>query len=314
MTNYGTIPTASSEGTNESISTATQQVSGGIRNGRPWKEMVRSLNLPSGFGDTSDRIKTNLVYFRTNYIAIFMLIIFLSFWIHHFSNTVFLAILIDLILVLYFSNSKLIIILVMISVILLLFTEAAWNIISSLLIEAVVVTAHAIFRKTDDLSLDEESAPAAGIPNARPWKEMLRSLNFPSGFRNTIERMKTNINYFEINYVVILMLILCLSFLWHPISLDLYLNLYTDILFFIYYLYREPSSVLHGSLRKIIIVFIMIGVIALSEAAWINVISTLLIEALVVAVHASFRKTDDLFLALDEELAQTSAALTVSSA
>ncbi|WOG89367.1 hypothetical protein DCAR_0208605 [Daucus carota subsp. sativus] len=248
MTNYGTIPTASSEGTNESISTATQQVSGGIRNGRPWKEMVRSLNLPSGFGDTSDRIKTNLVYFRTNYIAIFMLIIFLSFWIHHFSNTVFLAILIDLILVLYFSNSKLIIILVMISVILLLFTEAAWNIISSLLIEAVVVTAHAIFRKTDDLSLDEESAPAA------------------------------------------------------------------DILFFIYYLYREPSSVLHGSLRKIIIVFIMIGVIALSEAAWINVISTLLIEALVVAVHASFRKTDDLFLALDEELAQTSAALTVSSA
>ena len=163
MTNYGTIPTASSEGTNESISTATQQVSGGIRNGRPWKEMVRSLNLPSGFGDTSDRIKTNLVYFRTNYMVIFMLTIFLSFWFHHFSNTVFLAILIDILVVLYLSNSKLIIILVMISVILLLFTEAAWNIILSLLIEAVVVTAHAIFRKTDDLSLDEESAPAAGL-------------------------------------------------------------------------------------------------------------------------------------------------------
>lgn len=307
MTNYGTIPTSSSEGTNELVS--TPQVKVGIPIGRPWKEMVRSLNLPSGYDNTIQRMKTNLVYFRSNYMIILTLIMFLSVLFHPVSPQVFLRLLMVVLFVLHLSNRTIIIYLLITS---LLFTDAAWNIIISLLIEAVFVTAHASLRNTDDLSLDEEVvvAQAAGI--RRPWKEMLRSLNLPSGFRNTIERIKTNLDYYKINYVIILMLILCLSFLCHPVSLTVSVTLYLVIYVWLF-LYNLQPSVFHGPFREVIIVLVIIGEILVSftDAAWINILSTLLIEAVVVAAHASVRKTDDLIM--DEELAQTAGLLTSSS-
>lgn len=153
-----------------------------------------------------------------------------------------------------------------------------------------------------------------GIPyvRGRPWKEMFRSWNLPSGFRNTIERIKTNLDYFKINYVIILMLILCLSFLCHPVSLTVSLTLYLLIYVWLF-LYYLQSSVLHRSFRKVIIVLVIMGVILMSftEAAWINILSTLLIEAVVVAAHGLVRKTDDLFM--DEELAHTAGVFSGSS-
>lgn len=70
MTNYGTIQTTSSENTNtEYISLSKTR--------RPWKEMVRSFNLPSGFYNTTKRVKTNVNYFRINYAGIMYFIQFL---------------------------------------------------------------------------------------------------------------------------------------------------------------------------------------------------------------------------------------------
>ncbi|XP_074330830.1 PRA1 family protein F2-like isoform X2 [Apium graveolens] len=301
MTNYGTITTLSSQGTNEFIS--TPQVKVGIHYCRPWKEMVRSLNFPSGYDNTIERMKKNLVFFRTNYMIILMLVLFLSGLFHPVSQQVFFVLLMNVLVVLHLSNRTVVICLLIFSSTMLLLTEAAWNILISLLFEAVFVTAHASLRNTDDLSLDEQVvAHTSGTPYARPWKEMFQSLNLPSGFRNTIERIKKNLDYFKINYVIILMLILCLSFLCHPVSLTVSLTLYLMI-----YVWLLPS-VFNRSFRKVIIVLVIIGVILMSftEDAWINTLSTLLIEAVIMAVHGSIRKTDDLFM--DEELAQTAAS------
>lgn len=162
MTNYGTIPTSSSEGTNELISINATTAKLGIR---PWKAMVRSLDLPSGFGNTIERMKTNLVYFRTNYMIILTLIMFLSFLFHPVPLSVYLWLLADVYLVLFFFH-MLMILSSMLSVILLLCTDedAAWiNIIATLSIEAVIVAAHAYVRKTDDLSPDEEIPLSSGL-------------------------------------------------------------------------------------------------------------------------------------------------------
>lgn len=51
--------------------------------------------------------------------------------------------------------------------------------------------------------------------------------------------------------------------------------------------------------------------LSFTDAAWINITSTLLIEAVVVAAHGSFRDTHGLFV--DEELAQTTAGVLTSS-
>lgn len=108
------------------------------------------------------------------------------------------------------------------------------------------------------------------------------------------------------------MLILCLSFLWHPVSLTVSGTLYLLIYVWLFPYYLQPS-VFHRYFRKVVIVLVIIGVILMSftEGAWMNIVSTLLIEAVVVAAHASVRKTDDLFM--DEELAQTAGVLTSSS-
>lgn len=161
MTNYGTIPTSSSEGTNEFIS--TPQIKVGIHYSRPWKEMVQSLNFPSGYNSTIERMKTNLVYFRTNYMIILMLVLFLSVLFHPVSPQVFCALLMDVLVVLHLSNRTVVIYLLIFSSTMLLFTEAAWNILISLLFEAVFVTAHASLRNADDLSLDEQAQAAGNL-------------------------------------------------------------------------------------------------------------------------------------------------------
>ncbi|KAK1375950.1 hypothetical protein POM88_032143 [Heracleum sosnowskyi] len=177
MTNYGTIPTSSSPGgTNiEFISRAKTQIKAGLATRRPWKEMARSFNLPSGLLNTTGRMKTNLGYFRMNYAIVVLTILLLSLLYHPISLMVFFA-LMAVWLFLYFLRDEPLVIfhrliddrtvligLSIITVISLLFTGAVGNIISALLFGVVVVAVHAVFRRTDDLSLDEEAAETAGL-------------------------------------------------------------------------------------------------------------------------------------------------------
>lgn len=173
MTNYGTIPVTSSEV--PFLNHATQQPKAGLSVCRPWKEMVRSFNFPSGFYNTFERIETNLNYFLMNYVIIVVLVLFFSLVNHAVSLMVLVALLFTFSMFLYILRDKSLVvfhhsrhntvmfILSIITVITLLFTGAVLNIISALLIGAFVVEIHAFFRKIDDLFLDEEAAEAAGL-------------------------------------------------------------------------------------------------------------------------------------------------------
>ncbi|KAL7162607.1 hypothetical protein ACSBR2_042987 [Camellia fascicularis] len=187
MTNYGTIPTSSSPGSAnlEYISRAKERLKSGLGARRPWKEMVNlhSIGLPGGFGDAFSRIRTNLGYFRMNYAIIVLLILFLSLLWHPISLIVFI-IMMAVWLFLYFLRDEpwvifnrtiddriVMAVLSVLTIVFLLLTDATLNIVISLLIGVVVVLIHAVFRKTDDLFVDEESGGAtgalfAGVPSA----------------------------------------------------------------------------------------------------------------------------------------------------
>ncbi|VFR00184.1 unnamed protein product [Cuscuta campestris] len=176
MTTYGTIPTSSSGGgataSMEYISRAKATIKEGLGTRRAWREMFNfhSFGLPSSFHDAVSRIQINIAYFRMNYALAVLPILFLSLLWHPISLIVFVA-LMAVWLFLYFlrdfelvifgrqiSDGAVLIVLSVLTIVLLLFTGATWNIITSLLIGALLVVAHGALRTTDDLALDEESS------------------------------------------------------------------------------------------------------------------------------------------------------------
>ncbi|WOH10815.1 hypothetical protein DCAR_0730288 [Daucus carota subsp. sativus] len=177
MTNYGTIPPSSSSSGKavEYLSRAKHHFREGLATCRPWKELAKSISLPSGLRDATERLKINLTYFRTNYAIIVLLILFFSLLWHPIS-LIILAALIVLWLYFYFlrdeplmifhrliSDQTVLIVLSVLTFVVLLFTGAFWNVISAVLIGIAVVAVHAVVRKTDDLFLDEEAAETTGL-------------------------------------------------------------------------------------------------------------------------------------------------------
>ncbi|KAJ4952713.1 hypothetical protein NE237_029545 [Protea cynaroides] len=183
MTTYGTIPTES-PGTSrvEFVSRAKEHIKLGLATRRPWMEMIllQALRVPSSVSDAFARFKTNVAYFRMNYTIIVLLIVFLSLLWHPISLIVF-VIMMAAWLFLYFMRDEplmifnrtiddriVLIVLSVLTLIFLLLTRATLNIIVSLLIGLAVVLLHAVFRKTDDLFMDEEAMSSGGNGVTRP--------------------------------------------------------------------------------------------------------------------------------------------------
>ncbi|XWS16237.1 hypothetical protein CRYUN_Cryun34aG0067900 [Craigia yunnanensis] len=143
-----------------------------------------------------------------------------------------------------------------------------------------------------------------GLGARRPWKHMfnIRSINIPGNLSEAISRVRTNVAYFRMNYAIIMLLILFLSLLWHPISLIVFIVMMAAW-FFLYFLRDEPLVVFNRTIDDRV-VLIVLGVLTivflLLTRATLNILVSLLIGAVVVLVHASFRRTDDLY---DEESA-----------
>ncbi|KAJ0755615.1 putative prenylated rab acceptor P [Helianthus annuus] len=133
----------------------------------------------------------------------------------------------------------------------------------------------------------------------RPWKQMfnLNSLNFPNGVGNAVKRITTNTGYFRMNYVIVSLIILFLSLLWHPISLIVFVVMMAAWLF-LYFLRDEPLVIFHRTIgdRTVVVVLFVVTIVLLllTSATW-NIISSVLIGLVVVVVHAALRSTDDLF-------------------
>ncbi|KAL6144577.1 hypothetical protein ACLB2K_055268 [Fragaria x ananassa] len=138
----------------------------------------------------------------------------------------------------------------------------------------------------------------AGLGARRPWKLMFdfRSLNFAHGFGDALTRLRYNAAYFRMNYAIIVLLILFLSLLWHPISLIVLIVMLAAWLF-LYFLRDEPL-VLFGRTVDDRIVLIVLSVVTIVllflTSATMNILVALLISVVVVAVHATLRKTEDL--------------------
>ncbi|KAI3684195.1 hypothetical protein L6452_33415 [Arctium lappa] len=179
MATYGTIPTSSGGDSKvEFLSRAKERIQTGLGTQRPWKPMfdLHAIGIPHGFSDAISRIKTNFGYFRMNYALIVLIILFLSLLWHPISLIVFVISMAAWLFFYFLRDEPLVIfhrtvddrvVLALLSVVtlaLLLLTGATMNILSAVLIGLVVVVIHAVFRKTDDLFLDEDGIEAASSP------------------------------------------------------------------------------------------------------------------------------------------------------
>ncbi|XP_010519211.1 PREDICTED: PRA1 family protein F1 [Tarenaya hassleriana] len=140
---------------------------------RPWTMMfdARSMSFPRKFATAVARVRTNTVYFQTNYAIVILFAVFLSLLWDPVSLIVLLALL-GAWLSLYFLrdeplkvfdrdiDDRLVLIAMSVVTLAVLFlTEAKLNVAAAIAVGAFVVVAHAAVRKTEDLySNDEETA------------------------------------------------------------------------------------------------------------------------------------------------------------
>ncbi|KAK9066186.1 hypothetical protein SSX86_013507 [Deinandra increscens subsp. villosa] len=146
----------------------------------------------------------------------------------------------------------------------------------------------------------EKARIRSGLGTRRSWKEMfnLGSIDFPHGVSDAFSRIRTNIGYFRMNYVIIMLVILLFSLLWHPISLIVFTVMMAAWLF-LYFLRDEPLVIFHRTIgdRAVLLVLFAVTVVLLllTGATW-NILSSILIGLAVVVVHAALWNIDDLYL------------------
>ncbi|XP_051135837.1 PRA1 family protein F3-like [Andrographis paniculata] len=143
----------------------------------------------------------------------------------------------------------------------------------------------------------------AGLGTRRPWRQMveLHSFGLPKSVHEAVERVKANVAFFRMNYVIVVLFILFLSLLWHPISLIVFLVMMA--VWLLLYFLRDQPLVVFGRLISDQVVLIVLSLVTLVVLfltdATINILVSLLVGVVVVLIHAAARKTDDLFV--DEE-------------
>ncbi|KAG9141795.1 hypothetical protein Leryth_025720 [Lithospermum erythrorhizon] len=143
----------------------------------------------------------------------------------------------------------------------------------------------------------------AGLGTRRPWREMFqgRLIGLPQSASDALERVKSNISYFQMNYAIIILSVLFVSLIWHPISLIVFLIMMLAWLFF-YFLRDQPLLVFNRTIgdRTVMIVLLVLTVVMLLLThATFNILGALLVGVVLVLVHAAIRKME--YWALDEE-------------
>ncbi|KAG4122324.1 hypothetical protein ERO13_D11G259900v2 [Gossypium hirsutum] len=139
----------------------------------------------------------------------------------------------------------------------------------------------------------------------RPWPELfsLSSFCLPISAGDAKARIKINLSYFRVNYVIIALTILFLTLLWHPTSMIVFLI--TFIFWWFLYLFNDNPVVIFN--RPVddnvvlgVLSFATVLLLVLTHVG-INVLVGLIIGVVVVGIHAAFRGTEDLGFPGEEE-------------
>ncbi|KAL5997786.1 PRA1 protein B3 [Asimina triloba] len=141
------------------------------------------------------------------------------------------------------------------------------------------------------------------LAQRRSWAELLDRSSFarPTSLSEATSRLRKNLPYYRINYLIVVASVLALSLVFHPGSLLLLLILAAAWIFL--YLFRPsdaPPISLFGrtfSDREIFggLIALTIFVVFLTTVGSL-IISAIMLGAALVAVHGSFHLPDDLFL------------------
>ncbi|KAJ4708630.1 PRA1 family protein [Melia azedarach] len=190
MTTYGTIPTETPASSNQSLlESVKQQIQLCFGTQRPWNDMfqIHSFSLPTSFGNVTERIRTNVAFFRMNYTLITLFIVFISFLWNPLSLIVLIVMTVAW-LFLYFLRDHdrltffgyeiddriLMIVLLLATVAVLFLTDVTRNIIIGLSIGMVVICVHGALTTPDDhmLSADDEERLGSAAPQGKRVKPL----------------------------------------------------------------------------------------------------------------------------------------------
>ncbi|KAL8201185.1 hypothetical protein R6Q57_012524 [Mikania cordata] len=140
------------------------------------------------------------------------------------------------------------------------------------------------------------------ISRRRPWREFFdyKAVTWPLTYADTMSRIKQNLNYFRVNYAMMILLVLFLSLIYQPISMITFLVVFVG--WFFLYFFRDPRSpvVIFGYVfddRVVLMALSLLTVFALAcTDVGVILLAAIGVGAVVVVVHAGIRNTDDLFL------------------
>ncbi|XVF42211.1 hypothetical protein PTKIN_Ptkin01aG0342200 [Pterospermum kingtungense] len=139
----------------------------------------------------------------------------------------------------------------------------------------------------------------------RPWPELFSFsfLSVPISFSDAKARIRLNIAYFRVNYVITMLTIVFLTLLWHPTSMIVFLV--TFVFWWFFYFFNDSPVVFFN---KTVDDNVVLGVLSFATVVLlvlthvgVNVLVGLIIGVVVVGVHVAFRGTEDLGFRVEEE-------------
>ncbi|KAD4178538.1 hypothetical protein E3N88_27129 [Mikania micrantha] len=153
------------------------------------------------------------------------------------------------------------------------------------------------------------------VGKRRPWRQFFdySTISRPITYHDSMARIRRNLNYFRVNYAMLMLLIIFLSLIYHPVSIIVFLIVFVAW-FFLYFFRDDGSPVMVFNYfvddRVVLIGLSLLTVFVLVFTdVGMNLVVSLVIVVAVVGLHAAFRSPDGLFL--DEQEAVESGLVSV---